>query len=155
MKARIPDLAAGRTETLTRRQTQVLRLIAAGYRNKQISRVLGIALNTVSCHRYQLLTKLDVGGVAELTRYPIRAGLIEPAEGGAPFHGTASAKLTQREIEVLELIASGCTGNQIAWELGISPKTVSSHRTSILAKTGSGNTARLVRCAAGAGLIHV
>jgi DNA-binding NarL/FixJ family response regulator len=65
----------------SRWQTQVLRLIAAGYRNKQISRVLGIALKTVSCHRYQLMTKLDVGGVAELTRYAIRAGLIEPKSG--------------------------------------------------------------------------
>jgi DNA-binding CsgD family transcriptional regulator len=146
---------AGRWPALTARETQVLRLVASGYRNREIARILGIAVRTVACHRCQLRTKLGAGGAAELTRYALRSGVVEPAEWGLQRLDEVFGQLTPREIEVLELVASGCTGNQIAWELGISAKTVSSHRTSILAKTGSGNTARLVRYAAGAGLIPV
>ncbi|MFF2488534.1 LuxR C-terminal-related transcriptional regulator [Microbacterium sp. NPDC058062] len=61
-----------------------------------------------------------------------RAGL-----GGDP--GTRIASLTERESQVLELVARGMTNPQIGRELFISPKTASIHVSSILTKLGVAN----------------
>ena len=55
--------------------------------------------------------------------------------------------LTPRETEVLKLIAEGLSSKQIARQLGISFKTVVSHRTHLLAKVGVPNVVGLVRYA--------
>jgi two-component system response regulator FixJ len=55
------------------------------------------------------------------------------------------ATLTDREKEVVELLASGLSSKQIAARVGIAPKTVENHRSHILAKTRAGNVASLVR----------
>lgn len=61
-------------------------------------------------------------------------------------------KLTRREKEVLDLILSEYTTQEIAEKLFISTKTVESHRTNLLQKTGTRNTAGLVRIALEKGL---
>ena len=53
--------------------------------------------------------------------------------------------LTEREKEILELIMKGFTNNEIAKELFISLETVRTHRKHILTKTGTKNTASLVK----------
>lgn len=53
--------------------------------------------------------------------------------------------LTSREIEVLEMIAKGLTTRQIAEALGLSPRTVDSHRAAIAAKTGTTSAAEQAR----------
>jgi two-component system response regulator FixJ len=55
------------------------------------------------------------------------------------------ATLTDRENEVVELLATGLSSKQIAARVGISFKTVENHRSHILAKTRAGNVASLVR----------
>jgi two-component system, LuxR family, response regulator FixJ len=55
------------------------------------------------------------------------------------------ATLTDRENEVVELLATGLSSKQIAARVGITPKTVENHRSHILAKTRAGNVASLVR----------
>lgn len=55
--------------------------------------------------------------------------------------------LTRREREVLTLIAEGCTNNEIAAKLFISPLTVDSHRKNLLAKFQVKNTAAMIRFA--------
>ncbi len=57
---------------------------------------------------------------------------------------TSGAIMSKRELEVLDLIMQGLTNKEIAERLFISFDTVKCHRTSILAKTGSRNTAALV-----------
>lgn len=52
--------------------------------------------------------------------------------------------LSKREQEVLYLICQGFTNNEIANKLSISPKTVDNHRTNLLSKTDTKNTAHLV-----------
>lgn len=52
--------------------------------------------------------------------------------------------LTPRELETLKLIAQGRSSKQIAYELGIAPRTVANHRASIRAKTGYSSIAQLV-----------
>jgi DNA-binding NarL/FixJ family response regulator len=55
-----------------------------------------------------------------------------------------SLTLTQREIEVLNLICKQCTAQEIADKLCISARTVDGHRNNLLEKTGARNTAGLV-----------
>lgn len=62
--------------------------------------------------------------------------------------------LTDRELEVLKLIAEGHTNDQIGQALVISPKTVARHRSKILAKLGMHDRVQLTRYAIRRGLIE-
>lgn len=53
-------------------------------------------------------------------------------------------KLTQRELEILQLLCKGLSNQEISKELFISPRTVEGHRANLLNKTGSKNTVKLV-----------
>jgi DNA-binding NarL/FixJ family response regulator len=63
---------------LTPREDEILKLIAEGYSSKSIADSLTISLKTVEHHRANILRKLGMRDRTELTRYAIRAGLIEP-----------------------------------------------------------------------------
>ncbi|GAA1409892.1 response regulator [Catellatospora coxensis] len=63
---------------ITEREEEVLKLIAEGHSAKEIARLLFISVKTVDRHRANLLQKLGLRDRLELTRYAIRAGLIEP-----------------------------------------------------------------------------
>jgi two-component system response regulator NreC len=60
---------------LTAREREVLQLMAEGKTTNQIAESLCISVKTVEAHRKQLMTKLDIHSVAELTKYAIRQGL--------------------------------------------------------------------------------
>jgi two-component system response regulator NreC len=62
-------------EVLTDREREVLQLIAEGQSTKQIALKLHISAKTVETHRRQIMNKLDMHTVAELTKYAIRKGL--------------------------------------------------------------------------------
>jgi DNA-binding NarL/FixJ family response regulator len=61
---------------LTPREREVVQLIAEGYTNSGIARLLNISIKTVERHRANLMAKLDVHDVAGLTRVAIELGLI-------------------------------------------------------------------------------
>ncbi|SEF18811.1 response regulator [Jiangella alba] len=63
---------------LTEREEEVVKLIAEGYTSKQIAAQLVISHKTVERHRANVLAKLGMRDRTELTRYAVRAGLIEP-----------------------------------------------------------------------------
>ncbi len=63
---------------LTARETEIVKLIAEGYTSQQIADLLVIAPKTVESHRANILQKLAMRDRVELTRYAIRAGLVEP-----------------------------------------------------------------------------
>jgi len=63
------------SETLGRREREVLQLLARGKTSAQIAEILNIATGTVEVHRRNIMRKLDLHNVAELTRYAIREGL--------------------------------------------------------------------------------
>lgn len=63
---------------LTPREEEILKLIAEGYSSKEIAAILVISAKTVERHRANILHKLGMRDRLELTRYAIRAGLIEP-----------------------------------------------------------------------------
>ena len=62
---------------LTPRETEVLKLIAAGNSSKQIAGKLGISFKTVVSHRSRIMAKLDIQEVAGLVRYAVHQKLIE------------------------------------------------------------------------------
>ncbi|MCS6895888.1 MAG: response regulator transcription factor [Bacteroidia bacterium] len=66
---------------------------------------------------------------------------------------TDSVHLTPREREILELIAQEMTNTQIAEKLGLSPRTVHTHRRSLMQKLGVKNSAGLVRYAIEVGIV--
>jgi DNA-binding NarL/FixJ family response regulator len=67
-------------KALTAREREVLQLVAEGKSSKEIGAALKIALPTVETHRRQIMEKLGLRTIAELTKYAIREGLTS-AEG--------------------------------------------------------------------------
>jgi DNA-binding NarL/FixJ family response regulator len=65
-------------QILTPREEEVLKLVAEGHSSKEIADLLFISIKTVQRHRANLLQKLGLRDRLDLTRYAIRAGLIEP-----------------------------------------------------------------------------
>lgn len=63
---------------ITDREEEILKLVAEGHSSKDIAALLFISAKTVERHRANLLQKLGLRDRLELTRYAIRAGLIEP-----------------------------------------------------------------------------
>ncbi|NUR01586.1 MAG: response regulator transcription factor [Streptomyces sp.] len=63
---------------VTEREEEILKLVAEGHTSKEIGELLFISTKTVERHRANLLHKLGMRDRLELTRYAIRAGLIEP-----------------------------------------------------------------------------
>jgi DNA-binding NarL/FixJ family response regulator len=63
---------------LTPREEEIVKLIAEGNSAKEIAQTLVISVKTVDRHRANILQKLGMRDRLELTRYAIRAGLVEP-----------------------------------------------------------------------------
>jgi DNA-binding NarL/FixJ family response regulator len=64
-------------DTVTQREREVLKLLAEGYKNKEIADLLNISVKTVETHRSNLMNKLDLHNVASLTAFAIDKGLVE------------------------------------------------------------------------------
>lgn len=60
---------------LTPREREVLQLVAEGKSTRQIASDLSVSVKTVETHRQQIMKKLDLHSVAELTKFAIREGL--------------------------------------------------------------------------------
>ena len=81
MRSHLERLRRGETppqNILTTREDEVLKLIAEGHPSKSIANILTISLKTVEHHRANILQKLEMRDRTDLTRYAIRAGLVEP-----------------------------------------------------------------------------
>jgi DNA-binding NarL/FixJ family response regulator len=72
------DGEASPRDPLTPRELQVIKLIAEGHTSEEIAAALVISRKTVDHHRANILEKLGMRNGAELTRYAIRRGLVEP-----------------------------------------------------------------------------
>ena len=72
------ETRAAPLEQLTGREREVLEGIARGRTNKEIAADLGISYRTVETHRESLMKKLQIRTVAELTRFALGAGVVEP-----------------------------------------------------------------------------
>jgi DNA-binding NarL/FixJ family response regulator len=63
-------------ETLTQRERGILKMIAEGYKNKEIADYLCISVKTVEKHRANLMQKLDLHSVSVLTAFAMEKGLV-------------------------------------------------------------------------------
>ena len=73
----VSPAASGHFPALTKREKEILGLIAEGLTNHQIAAKLFISSLTVDTHRKNLLTKLDVHNTAALIRFAVENGLIK------------------------------------------------------------------------------
>ncbi|MCW8923556.1 MAG: response regulator transcription factor [Gammaproteobacteria bacterium] len=64
------------TDLLTMREREVMKLIAEGYRNKDVAEYLSISLKTVEKHRSNMMKKLDLHSTSGITSYAIKNGLV-------------------------------------------------------------------------------
>jgi two-component system NarL family response regulator len=67
---------AGEAQPLARREREVLRLIAEGVRSPAIAEQLHVSVATVEVHRRNIMRKLGLRTVAELTKHAIREGIV-------------------------------------------------------------------------------
>ena len=65
-------------EGLTRRQREILQLIAEGKSTKEIASILDVSVKTVETHRMRLMDRLGIHDVPGLVRFAIRAGIVSP-----------------------------------------------------------------------------
>jgi DNA-binding NarL/FixJ family response regulator len=109
-------------------------------------------------------TRTPISGLGEAIR-TMQAGrthvcpevahmLTHPRDGSTLTAGSAISSLTTRERRVLRLIADGHTSRQIAGQLGISMRTVDTHRISMMKKLGARKASALVRLAVREGLVE-
>lgn len=59
---------------LTRREQEVAQMLSEGLTTREIAEKLGVSVKTIDTHRYQVLRKLDLRGIADLTRLAIKEG---------------------------------------------------------------------------------
>ena len=88
--------------------------------------------------------RLDIGAVE----------LVLGAVGHRPRRGRGPAGLTARELEVLVLIATGASAKQVAYALGITPKTAATHIERIYMKIGVSTRSDATRFAIANGLVN-
>jgi len=72
------QMLTGETTTgngLTNRELEVLQMLAEGNSTRQIAEALSLSTKTIETHRSQLMDKLEMRTIAELTKYAIREGL--------------------------------------------------------------------------------
>jgi len=62
---------------LSAREREVLQLIAEGSSTKDIAKILNLSVKTIESHRKQIMDKLDLHSIAELTKFAIREGLTQ------------------------------------------------------------------------------
>lgn len=70
-----PRDGATSTPRLSGREREVLQLIAEGKATKEVAHALGVSVKTVETHRANLMNKLNLFSVAELTKYAVREGM--------------------------------------------------------------------------------
>jgi len=120
---------------------EVVRAGASGYlsRHSSVEEVLGAI---AALRRGEAYVSPDAAA-------RLMAAVAHPSEeGGAGF-----GALSPREKEVLQLVAEGHSSKEIASRLGLSCRTVETHRSHLLAKLGARGTADLVRAAIRARLV--
>jgi DNA-binding NarL/FixJ family response regulator len=72
-----PSAGLSQPDSLGKREREVLKHIAQGHRSAIIATHMGIAVATVEAHRRNILRKLQLHSVADLTRYALRHGMID------------------------------------------------------------------------------
>lgn len=128
---------------------------ASGYITKQAAaEELVEAIHAVANGNVYLQPALARWLLEDYRRLLLQAPVAQPAAADRPA-GKGLEVLSERELQVLELIAQGSTNPQIGAQLGISHKTVARHRERIMNKLDLHSSTELVKFAIRTGLIDV
>ncbi len=154
---------------LTSRETEVLKFVVEGFTNRQTAAQMQVSIKTVEKHRQSLMNKLAIHDTAGLTRYAVTHGIVFdeafrnqlreqfkclPQRRGSPDKPAGNmAQITDRQAQVLKLIADGKVNKQIASELNVSIKTVDNHRQRMMQRLDIHEIAGLTRYAISQGMI--
>lgn len=76
-QALIRQQNAANLDVLSKRERQVLTMVADSHSNQEIGDVLGISPKTVARHRERIMNKLNIHSTTELVKFAVRTGLIE------------------------------------------------------------------------------
>ena len=147
LRAEYPHLRILLLSMMTHERTigEALAAGAHGYVLKNADKYEVIAaLQSVAAGKRYLCSEIGLGLLEKIL-------LQESRPAPAPALGVP---LTHREREILQLVASGLTNQQIADKLFTSRRTVETHRQNLLEKTGVSNTAALVKYAIDHGLLQ-
>jgi DNA-binding NarL/FixJ family response regulator len=71
----VPAPGASPYRVLRPREREILQLLAEGKSSRDISRELFISVKTVETHRRNIMSRLEIRSIAELTKYALREGL--------------------------------------------------------------------------------
>jgi len=105
---------------------------------------------------YVLKNALDLELGAAIRKVAAGETVFDPqVEQPSVLKGERSAALTQRELEVLQMIVDGKSNKEIATALDLSANTIAVHRANIMNSLGIHKTAELVVYAIRAGLVNV
>lgn len=86
----------GRLGKITRREKEVCQLLALGHTNCEVAYQLSISERTVEAHRHKIMAKLELRSRAELVRFAIDNGVLDPILGrGVDSHVTSHAPACQ------------------------------------------------------------
>jgi DNA-binding NarL/FixJ family response regulator len=72
---RLSDPESSIREELTEREKEVLQLIAEGKSTRAIAEILSLSVKTIETHRQNIMSKLEIYSIPELTKYAIKTGL--------------------------------------------------------------------------------
>lgn len=75
IRERVTPVPPSQAGVLSSREREVLQLLAEGRTSKEIAAHLHVAVTTIETHRRQIMSKLGLHSIAELTKYAIREGL--------------------------------------------------------------------------------
>jgi DNA-binding NarL/FixJ family response regulator len=75
-RSEIEDVANPSGDLLTAREREVIQLLAEGRTSKEVAVTLNLSVKTAETHRTNLMRKLDLHSVADLTRYAVRNGIV-------------------------------------------------------------------------------
>ena len=104
---------------------------------------------------YVLKSALDLDLAAAVKRVAAGETVLDPARrASGPARPASEARLTPRELEVLQLICDGLSNREIAEQLELSVNTVAVHRANIMNALGVHKTAELVVYAMQHGLVN-
>ena len=75
---------AGKKSTLTRRETEVVQLLAQGKSTKEVAAQLDLSVKTAETHRSNIMRKLGLHSISELILYAVRNNLIQAPDSASP-----------------------------------------------------------------------